>query len=129
MAIFCDACRPTSRMTRACGSETFDSGVQKGALVQFEIRRGLSPPTEGSQQEQDRSGLVGVVKLGHGIHHDADQVSPAAANDFINAEMARDPRPIILYGLSAGGMLGTSRNLFTPLGQTGPVPKKEPGDR
>lgn len=28
-----------------------------------------------------------------------------AANDFIDAELARDPRPIILYGLSAGGML------------------------
>ena len=29
----------------------------------------------------------------------------AAASDFIDAELARDPRPIILYGLSAGGML------------------------
>lgn len=29
----------------------------------------------------------------------------AVADDFINAELARDPRPIILYGLSAGGML------------------------
>jgi len=28
-----------------------------------------------------------------------------AASDFIDAERARDPRPIILYGLSAGGML------------------------
>lgn len=28
-----------------------------------------------------------------------------AANDFIDAELARDDRPIILYGLSAGGML------------------------
>lgn len=28
-----------------------------------------------------------------------------AASDFINVEMARDPRPIVLYGLSAGGML------------------------
>jgi alpha-beta hydrolase superfamily lysophospholipase len=28
-----------------------------------------------------------------------------AANDFINVELQRDPRPIFLYGLSAGGML------------------------
>lgn len=27
------------------------------------------------------------------------------ASDFIDAERARDPRPIVLYGLSAGGML------------------------
>lgn len=27
------------------------------------------------------------------------------ANDFINFELVRDPRPIVLYGLSAGGML------------------------
>lgn len=27
------------------------------------------------------------------------------ANDFVNAELASDPRPIVLYGLSAGGML------------------------
>jgi len=28
-----------------------------------------------------------------------------AASDFIDSELARDPRPIVLYGLSAGGML------------------------
>jgi esterase/lipase len=27
------------------------------------------------------------------------------ANDFINYELEQDPRPIVLYGLSAGGML------------------------
>ena len=27
------------------------------------------------------------------------------ANDFINSELARDDRPVVLYGLSAGGML------------------------
>ncbi|KAA8648393.1 hypothetical protein EYZ11_000353 [Aspergillus tanneri] len=27
------------------------------------------------------------------------------ANDFIDSELERDPRPIVLYGLSAGGML------------------------
>ncbi len=46
----------------------------------------------------------GVTKVARGVTVTyGDWV--AAANDFIDAELARDPRPIILYGLSAGGML------------------------
>ncbi|PLZ04012.1 alpha/beta hydrolase [Burkholderia sp. WAC0059] len=60
-----------------------------------------------------RSGLetVAVDMPGYGV----TQVAPGnpatyddwvrIASDFIDAELARDPRPIVLYGLSAGGML------------------------
>lgn len=46
----------------------------------------------------------GVTKVAPGMTVTYDDWV-AAASDFIDAELARDPRPIILYGLSAGGML------------------------
>ncbi len=46
----------------------------------------------------------GVTKVAPGVTVSYDDWV-AAANDFIDAELARDPRPIVLYGLSAGGML------------------------
>ncbi|WP_104494444.1 alpha/beta hydrolase [Paracoccus denitrificans] len=46
----------------------------------------------------------GVTKVARGVPVTYDDWV-AAASDFIDAELARDPRPIILYGLSAGGML------------------------
>lgn len=46
----------------------------------------------------------GVTKIVRGVTVTYDDWV-AAADDFINAELARDPRPIVLYGLSAGGML------------------------
>ncbi len=45
----------------------------------------------------------GVTEVGAGArvrYHDWVQ----AGSDLIDAELARDPRPIVLYGLSAGGM-------------------------
>jgi alpha-beta hydrolase superfamily lysophospholipase len=46
----------------------------------------------------------GMTKVAHGttVSYD-DWVN--IADDFINSELERDPRPIVLYGLSAGGML------------------------
>lgn len=60
-----------------------------------------------------RSGFetVAIDMPGYGVTRVARDVTVtyddwvAAASDFIDAELARDPRPIILYGLSAGGML------------------------
>lgn len=60
-----------------------------------------------------RSGFetVAIDMPGYGVTKVAPGVTityaewVAAASDFIDAELARDPRPIILYGLSAGGML------------------------
>lgn len=48
--------------------------------------------------------LYGVTKVapGHIVSYD-DWVAAGAA--FVDYELARDPRPIVLYGLSAGGML------------------------
>ncbi|MFV0368666.1 MAG: alpha/beta hydrolase [Hyphomicrobiaceae bacterium] len=46
----------------------------------------------------------GVTKVAKGTHVTYDDWVQAGA-DFVDAEMARDPRPIFLYGLSAGGML------------------------
>lgn len=46
----------------------------------------------------------GVTKVARGVTVTYDDWV-AAASDFIDAELARDPRPIVLYGLSAGGML------------------------
>lgn len=46
----------------------------------------------------------GVTKVARGVTVTYDEWV-AAANDFIDAELARDLRPVILYGLSAGGML------------------------
>ncbi|RJF89212.1 alpha/beta fold hydrolase [Oleomonas cavernae] len=46
----------------------------------------------------------GVTKVARGAAVSYDDWVEAAS-DFINAELARDPRPIVLYGLSAGGML------------------------
>lgn len=46
-------------------------------------------------------GVTEVTKGGHIKYDDWVQ----AGTDFVAAEMARDPRPIFLYGLSAGGML------------------------
>jgi alpha-beta hydrolase superfamily lysophospholipase len=45
----------------------------------------------------------GLTQVGRGkpVRYD-DWVQ--AGSDFIDAELARDPRPIVLYGLSAGGM-------------------------
>lgn len=46
----------------------------------------------------------GVTKVAEGVTIGyGDWVQ--AGNDFVNAELARDSRPIFLYGLSAGGML------------------------
>jgi alpha-beta hydrolase superfamily lysophospholipase len=46
----------------------------------------------------------GVTQVARGVTVGYDDWVQAG-NDFINAELARDPRPIVLYGLSAGGML------------------------
>lgn len=48
--------------------------------------------------------LYGVTQVapGHTVAYD-DWVAAGAA--FVDHELARDPRPIVLYGLSAGGML------------------------
>jgi alpha-beta hydrolase superfamily lysophospholipase len=46
----------------------------------------------------------GVTKVAPGVTVAYDDWVQAAS-DFIDAELARDPRPIVLYGLSAGGML------------------------
>jgi len=46
----------------------------------------------------------GVTKVAPGVTVAYDDWVQAAS-DFIDAELARDPRPIFLYGLSAGGML------------------------
>ena len=47
----------------------------------------------------------GITQVGHGkpVRYD-DWVE--AGSDLINAELAKDDRPIVLYGLSAGGMEG-----------------------
>lgn len=44
----------------------------------------------------------GVTKVAAGAKVTYDDWVQAAS-DFIDAELARDPRPIVLYGLSAGG--------------------------
>jgi alpha-beta hydrolase superfamily lysophospholipase len=46
----------------------------------------------------------GVTKVAPGVTVAYDDWVQAAS-DFIDSELARDPRPIVLYGLSAGGML------------------------
>jgi alpha-beta hydrolase superfamily lysophospholipase len=46
----------------------------------------------------------GMTRVAEGITVGYDDWVQAA-NDFINAELERDSRPIFLYGLSAGGML------------------------
>jgi alpha-beta hydrolase superfamily lysophospholipase len=46
----------------------------------------------------------GVTKVAPGVAIAYDDWVQAAS-DFIDAELARDSRPIVLYGLSAGGML------------------------
>ncbi|MFV0297520.1 MAG: alpha/beta hydrolase [Hyphomicrobiaceae bacterium] len=46
-------------------------------------------------------GMTTVARGSHVTYDDWVQ----AGTDFVAAEMARDPRPIFLYGLSAGGML------------------------
>lgn len=46
-------------------------------------------------------GVTEVAKGSHVTYDDWVQ----AGTDFVAAEMVRDPRPIFLYGLSAGGML------------------------
>lgn len=46
----------------------------------------------------------GVTKVAQGVTVTYDDWVQAVS-DFIDAELERDPRPIVLYGLSAGGML------------------------
>jgi alpha-beta hydrolase superfamily lysophospholipase len=46
----------------------------------------------------------GVTQVAEGVTVGYDDWVQAG-HDFVNAELQRDPRPIFLYGLSAGGML------------------------
>ncbi|SKG69043.1 Lysophospholipase-like protein [Mycobacteroides abscessus subsp. bolletii] len=55
--------------------------------------------------------VVALDNLGYGMTSVAKGTNPSYADwvalvvDFLAAEQARDPRPTVLYGLSAGGML------------------------